>query len=343
MSDLDAAPAKPRSPWQLLYAKAHALRARWYRGRAERLPRPVISLGNLHWGGTGKTPITAALANYLHQRGLAVTILSRGYRRRGRGVSVVSRGGGPMLDPWLGGDEPVLLAEKALGAAVVVGERRAAAGRRALELLQPRPDLFLLDDGFSHLALARDIDLLVLPREDPFGGGRLAPSGRLREPLASAARADAILIPGATAEEAETLAGSLASYGFRGPGFAVDMVKPPPRLVSGKPLPENSRVLVVSGIARPQRFLDSAERSGLEIAGVLSFHDHHAYPASSLQLIEERARALGAEVVLTTAKDRIKLAGQLTIDLAELDLEARPQPPFFSWIDERIDRLRGER
>ncbi len=342
MSILEGVPKKPRSPWQLLYGKAHELRQRWYRSRAERLPRPVISLGNLHWGGTGKTPIAAAMAIHFHQGGLRVAILTRGYRRRGRGVSVVSRGGGPMVDPWIGGDEPVLLAEKALGAAVVVGERRAAAGRRALEVLQPVPDLFLLDDGFSHLALVRDIDLLVLPREDPFGGGRLAPSGRLREPLASVARADALLVPGATAGEATSVASSLASYGFLGPGFAVKMVTLPPRLISGPLLPEGARVFAVSGIARPQRFLDSATRAGVEILGHLSFRDHYRYPDSSLQLIEKGARAAGADVILTTAKDRTKLAGRLKIPLAELDLEAHPDASFFSWIDERLSRLRSE-
>lgn len=342
MTAIESPPQRARSPWQRLYAKAHDLRARWYRGRAERLPRPVISLGNLHWGGTGKTPITAAMALHLHQRALRVAILSRGYKRRGRGVTVVSRGGGPLVDPWIGGDEPFLLAEKALGSSVLVAERRAAAGRQALAVLQPRPDIFLLDDGFSHLSLARDIDLLILPRDDPYGGGRLAPSGRLREPLASAARAHAVLLAGGTSEEARDVARALSDFGFQGPGFAVRLVNPPPRMVSGKPLPRGTRVLVVSGIARPQRFLESVERSGVEISGSISFHDHHAYPSSSLQVIEGRARTLGADVVLTTAKDRIKLAGRLTLGLAELDLEARPEAAFYSWIDNELDRLRQE-
>ncbi|HKI85272.1 MAG TPA: tetraacyldisaccharide 4'-kinase, partial [Thermoanaerobaculia bacterium] len=162
----------------------------------------------------------------------------------------------------------------------------------------------------------------------------------LREPLASATRAHAVLLTGGTAEEARDVARSLSAFGFHGSGFAVALINPPPRMISGEPLPQGARVLVVSGIARPQRFLNSVERSGLEIAGSLSFHDHHGYPSSSLQVIEGRAKAIGADFVLTTAKDRIKLAGRLTIGLAELDLEARPEPAFYSWIDDELDRLR---
>src|SRR5262245_39413720 len=178
-------PPPPISPWQILYGGAHGLRRRGYRDRARRLPRPVVSVGNLHWGGTGKTPLVAAIAAHLRDRGLAVCILSRGYASRGRGVRVVSTGSGPLLGPRTAGDEPVLLAGELPGVAVVVGPDRWQAGEHALRRLDPRPDLFLLDDGFSHLALARDLDLVAFPAADPFAGGRLFPSGRLREPLAA--------------------------------------------------------------------------------------------------------------------------------------------------------------
>src|SRR6185436_4296801 len=195
------APLPPRSPWQLLYGGAHGLRRRWYRGRAHRLPRPVVSIGNLHWGGTGKTPLVAAAASHLRDRGLAVCILSRGYASRGRGVRVVSTGEGPLLGPLLAGDEPVLLAGELPGVAVVVGPERHEAGMAALRRLPRPPDLFLLDDGFSHLALRRDLDIVVFPAADPFGGGRLFPSGRLREPLAAIARAHAVVLTNAAAPE----------------------------------------------------------------------------------------------------------------------------------------------
>jgi tetraacyldisaccharide 4'-kinase len=191
-------PPPADSPWQRLYAAAHRLRRQWYRERARRLALPVISVGNLHWGGGGKTPLVAAVAAHLRQRGLAVCILSRGYGRRGGGgVRIASRGDGPLLAPAEAGDEPVLLAGELPGVAVVVGADRHRAGLEALARLRPAPDLFLLDDGFSHLALHRDLDLLAFPAADPFGGGRLWPGGHLREPLAAAARADAALLTGA--------------------------------------------------------------------------------------------------------------------------------------------------
>jgi tetraacyldisaccharide-1-P 4'-kinase len=196
----DLGPPPPAdSPWQRLYAAAHRLRRRWYRERARRLPLPVICVGNLHWGGGGKTPLVAAVAGHLRQRGLAVCILSRGYGGHGHGVRVVSRGDGPLLAPAEAGDEPVQLAGELPGVAVVVGADRHRAGMEALANLRHAPDLFLLDDGFSHLALHRDLDLLAFPAADPFGGGRLWPGGRLREPLAASARADAALLTGAPA------------------------------------------------------------------------------------------------------------------------------------------------
>src|SRR3954468_1013700 len=118
------APSPPKSPSQIFYGSVHFLQRRWYRKRAHHLPRPVISVGNLHWGGSGKTPLVAALAAHLRDRGLAVCILSRGYGSRGQGVRLVSAGQGPLLDPLVAGDEPVLLASELPGVAVVVGPDR---------------------------------------------------------------------------------------------------------------------------------------------------------------------------------------------------------------------------
>ena len=120
MTDALTAPRASRSPWQLLYGAAHALRWRWWAGRARRLPRPVVSVGNLHWGGAGKTPLVAALGRHLRDRGLAVAVLSRGYPSRGSGVRLVSHGEGPLLGPRVAGDEPVMLAGELTGVAVVV-------------------------------------------------------------------------------------------------------------------------------------------------------------------------------------------------------------------------------
>jgi tetraacyldisaccharide 4'-kinase len=336
-------PAPARSPWQLLYGAGHALRRRWWRRRARRLPVPVVSVGNLHWGGAGKTPLVAALAEHLRDRGLAVAILSRGYGRRDRGVRLVSVGEGPLLGPTVAGDEPVLLAGALRGVAVVVGPDRWQAGRHALERLAPPPRVLLLDDGFSHLALARDLDLLAFPAADPFGGGRLWPGGRLREPLASARHADAVLLTGAaTAEAARRLARELRRWEFHGPGFACPIHALPPRTATGDPLPRAARVLLVSGIARPEAFAAAARAAGLIVRAEVAFPDHHAYEARSLARIAEAFRASGASWVLATAKDQVKLLGRLDLPLAELPLEAELERAFWSWFDERLEAI-GDR
>jgi tetraacyldisaccharide 4'-kinase len=304
-------------------------------------------VGNLHWGGTGKTPLVAAIGAHLRDRDLAVCILSRGYASRGRGVRVVSAGRGPLLGPLVAGDEPVLLAGELPGVAVVVGPDRWQAGEHAFRRLDPRPDLFLLDDGFSHLALVRDLDLVAFPAADPFAGGRLYPSGRLREPLAAIARAHAVLLTGAGGasgpDEGRALAEALRPYGFTGPGFA-SVTRPgrARRIASDRSeLPPGTRVFLVSAVARPDSFTAAVRALDLEITGELRFPDHHDYPPASLERIEQSWKASGAEIVLTTAKDRVKLLGRLDLPLAELPVRAEPEPAFWEWLDERVDALRG--
>jgi len=329
-------PSPPISPWQLFYGGAHRLRRRWYREHAKRLPRPVLSVGNLHWGGSGKTPLVAAVAAHLRDRDLAVCVLSRGYASQGRGVRVVSTGEGPILGPLLAGDEPVLLAGELPGVAVVVGPDRHRAGREALRRLEPAPDLFLLDDGFSHLRLHRDLDLVAFPAADPFGGGRLFPSGRLREPLASMSRAHGAILTGVSEIEGQgtELAESLRPYGFTGPGFASRTVPGAARLADG------SRVNAITAIARPENFAATVRSLGYEIVGELRFPDHHRYPPASLQRIAEAWHSSGAAAVLTTSKDRVKLHGRLEIPLAELPVRAEPEPAFWEWLDGEVERLR---
>jgi tetraacyldisaccharide 4'-kinase len=337
------APSPPTSPWQLLYGGAHRLRQRWYGPRAHRLPRPVVSVGNLHWGGTGKTPLVSAVAAHLRDRGLAVCILSRGYASRGRGVRVVSAGEGPLLGPLVAGDEPVLLAGELPGVSVVVGPERYRAGLHALRRLPVPPDLFLLDDGFSHLSLRRDLDLVAFPASDPFAGGRLLPGGRLREPLASVARAHAAILTGASGSPGEGgfLAEALRPYGFTGPGFASVTRSGSPRLADGTPLLAGTRVFLVSAIARPESFAATVRGLGLDIVGELRFPDHHRYPAASLDRVEEAWKTSGAAAVLTTTKDRVKLHGRLALPLAELPIRAEPEPAFWDWLDGEVGRMRG--
>jgi len=224
----------------------------------------------------------------------------------------------------------------------------------ALARLRPAPDLFLLDDGFSHLALHRDLDLLAFPAADPFGGGRLWPGGRLREPLAASARADAALLTGAPAPgrteggaaaipgSGASLAAALRFYGFTGPGFACALragaavLHGPAGIV---PLAAGSRVLLVSAIARPEQFAAAVRKLDFAVMEELRFPDHHAFPAASLARIAARAAASGAAAVLVTSKDRVKLLGRLAAPLAELPVAAEPEPAFWDWLDAAADRL----
>lgn len=343
-------PPPARSPWQLLYGAVHAARRRHWARRTRRLPRPVVSVGNLHWGGTGKTPVTAAVAAHLRDRGLRVAVLSRGYgrsrREAARGVRVVSTGEGPLLGPSVAGDEPVLLAGELPGVAVLVAAERHAAGLHAMAHLDPPPDVFVLDDGFSHLALARDLDLLVFPAADPWAGGRLPPGGRLREPLAAAGRAHGALLTGVlpggdAAELAAALGRGLGRFGFRGAAFAAPSRFAHPRPASGgrapaAELPRHTPVLLVAGVARPEGFLRAVRETGQRVVGELRFPDHHRYPEASLERIHRAYRELGAGAVLTTGKDRVKLHGRLDLPLAELPLRAEPEPAFWEWLDERL-------
>ena len=342
MTALPPLPQGPGSPWQWLYTAAHRARWRWYATRARRLERPVISVGNLHWGGAGKTPLVAAVARQLTASGRRTAILSRGYGRQGKDPRVVSTGDGPMLGPRVAGDEPVLLAGELPGVAVVVGADRYRAGRLALEHLDPPPEVLLLDDGFSHLGLFRDIDLLAFPHHDPLARGRLLPGGRLREPLAAMSRADAAVWMEASGEEARQLGDALAAVGFDGPMFGCTIEPQAARLTSGEPLAPGTRVLTVAAIARPQRFETAAREAGFRIAEVLTFADHHPYPERSLKRIRRQFRRTAAEAVLTTSKDRVKLLGRLDLPLAELPIVAQPEPALWGWLDRRLEQQIAE-
>jgi len=286
--------------------------------------------------------MVSALAGHLRDEGMAVAVLSRGYGGRGKGVHVVSTGEGPLLGPLVAGDEPVLLAGELDNVAVVVGPDRVAAGRHALERLEPPPDVFVLDDGFSHLRLFRDVDLVIFPADDPFAGARLLPSGRLREPLASMRRADAALLIGATESAARKLAETLRPFGFEGPGFASSIRPEPARLARGEPLATGSKVLSVAAIARPERFLTTVLEQGFQVVDSLTFPDHHSYPVRSLRRIERVWRHSGAEFVLTTTKDRVKLHGRLDLPLAELPIRAVPEEPFWDWLHRRLRQQMAE-
>ncbi len=271
---------------------------------------PVISVGNLTVGGTGKTPLVAYLAEVLLDRGLRVCVLSRGYRRRSRGVVVVSDGSEILAGPEAGGDEPVMLAHRLRKARVVVAEERWEGARHAVERLGAQ--VLLLDDGFQHRALKRDADIVVLDGRRDITREPLLPAGRRREPLAALDRADVIALskipPGnptpAWVREVEAGRGKQAiRYHYR-----VDSV----RAVCDDhevlhSAVRGAKVFAFSGIADHAGFLQTLASLGVETFGAKEFEDHHSYTAADISFLREQAARVGAAQLVTTEKDAVKV------------------------------------
>jgi tetraacyldisaccharide 4'-kinase len=304
-----------------LYARAaRARRQSWERpGRQRRLSRPVVSVGNLRVGGTGKTPVVAHVAQLLLDAGERPAVLSRGYARRTPtdDVVVVSDGARLLTDLDRAGDEPLMLASSLPGIAVLVCADRHRAGLEAERRLDRT--VHVLDDGFQHLPLARDVDLVIVTRDD-LDDPRTLPSGRLREPLETAARADAILVAGATEGDAADIARRLGAP----LGFAIRTTPGAARRLDveaeSAPLEPGTPVFAVAGIARPERFFDAAARCGHPVAGTMVFRDHHRFTSPDVRDIVSAARRAGAGAILTTEKDTMRL------------LAFRPWPMALAWL-----------
>lgn len=286
------------------------------RGRLprQRLPVPVLSVGNLAAGGLGKTPVTRALAEAAQRAGLRPAVLTRGYGGSGR--SGVLRAGAWSEGPASAaacGDEPLWLSRVLPEVPVVVGRDRARGARALLAGGDEKVDLFLLDDGFQHRGLFRDCDLVLLDAERPVANGRLLPAGPLREPPSALRRADHLLLTGdgdgpgaeALAELAAAAPGVPWSYCRRRPGAARPLGR-----TEGDPVAlRGRRVHAVTGIARPRRFLATLAEAGVTVAGTSAYRDHHCFTDAELRAAEERARAADA-VPVTTAKDAMRLEGR---------------------------------
>jgi tetraacyldisaccharide 4'-kinase len=313
----------------LLYGQAMRLRRR----RAERHPqwqrrlvRPVISVGNLSVGGTGKTPVVAAIAQWLVDAGERPSILSRGYGRADAvdGVVVVSDGTAIHAGVDRAGDEPLMLAQQVPGAVVCVSPDRHLAGTLAERQLGCT--VHILDDGFQHLELARNLDILVtMVGEIP--QGRVLPKGRLREPMDAAARAQVLVVSDATAGAASAEAWAL---GIQSSCAAVRLLGDPV-CVRLKPDATDTRgkaVLAVCGIANPARFVTALRESGWNVVGERTFPDHHRYTAKDVATIAERAKSAGAEAVFTTDKDAVRFAAlpSLPFPLYRVPLQVTFEP-----------------
>jgi len=275
------------NPLSAIYAAVVGARNRLYDRRmlsARRLRGPVVSIGNVSVGGSGKTPFVILLGERLKARGIEFDVLSRGYGRKTRGVLLVDPGGSSREF----GDEPVLIARR-LEVAVVVGEDRYAAGRFAE--MKFGPQLHLLDDGFQHRGLARDFDIVLVTPDD--ARDRLLPAGRLRESLTSLGRADAVVLTGGAAPGTYPLDGKFLWRVRRG-------ISPPQ---------VGARPVAFCGIARPQNFMLQLRKAGIEPAAEAVYRDHHAYAESDIRELLALKANSQADGFVTTEKDAINLGG----------------------------------
>jgi tetraacyldisaccharide 4'-kinase len=288
------------------FGVAAALRVAAYRRgllRPSHLQGPVISVGNLSVGGSGKTPVVAYLAALVRDAGLPVAVLSRGYRGSFRGSALVVADGHRILaTAEVAGDEPVMLARQLAGVVVAVGRRRDAVGRAVEARFGPR--VHILDDGFQHLRLARDLDVLCLDlgdlRDQPL------PAGRLRERPSAVLRADLVLITGPD----QASAGEIAQWADALGPERTHLVRRRPSGFfdpTGAAATPPRHPFLLAGIARPERFERDVRSMAATLAGARFFRDHHAYTVAELHAVVAEAVRLGADALVTTAKDEERL------------------------------------
>jgi len=341
-------------PVSVAYSLGARLRVRLYRAgifRQHTLKGVVISVGNITVGGTGKTPMVLWLAERLLAEGKSVTILTRGYR------GFLNRSDGEGTAPQTAsklailGDEPELLVRRIASRASPEGRSRVAVGadRLASGSAAEREgfDWFLLDDGFQHLRLARDLDIVLIDATNPFGGGRLLPSGRLREPKSALRRADIIVITRskhAPALEAAIRRDSSAPIFFA--TTRLDAIARPATIRQDLPVAEwrTRRFFAFCGIGNPGAFFDDLREWGITRVGTAKFPDHHRYSESDRTRLQADARRVGADALLCTEKDILNYGeaqpGGLPVFFARVSLAMQNEDAFWSAAEEILARRR---
>ena len=287
----------------------------------QRLRRPVISVGNLALGGRGKTPMVATITRELLALGERPAILTRGYKRTepADGVVVVRDPDGIRSDLGRAGDEPLMLARGLSGASVLVCPDRYLAGRLAEERFDAT--VHVLDDGFQHLELDRDVDIVMVGARD-FVHPVTLPAGRLREPLDTLLAADAVV----AADDDVVMPGEARDVPF----FRTR------RAIGGPGHEAPACVFAFAGIASPERFFADLTKAGYSVAGTRAFRDHHPYSRQDLQSLIAASRAAGADALVTTEKDLVRLLPyrpfRAVVHGAALTMEPDPLPDFRHWL-----------
>ena len=317
-------------------------RRRWYASHPEfkqRLRQPVISVGAVSVGGSGKTPVARCVTEVLLQNGERPSVLSRGYGRSIRldGVVVVSDGEKILADLSISGDEPLMLAECLTSARVLVADDRFLAGSLAENRLGA--SVHVLDDGFQHLSLARDIDVIVIGEGD-IDDERTLPFGPLRERLATVCIADALIVETSSTED---LIAVSERFGVKN-CFRLARHFDAPVTMTSAVMHPGARVFIVTGIARPFRFVRDVVAAGYEIAGTMEFRDHHRFSSEEVDRIITRAKSLDADFVLTSEKDIVRLKPYepfgFPVAWLPLSVTIEPAGQFERWLIKSVSETR---
>jgi tetraacyldisaccharide 4'-kinase len=304
--------------------------------KSKKLSCLVISIGNITVGGTGKTPMVIYVANVVKDLGYKVTVVSRGYKGKAETIGgIVSDGKTPLMTPETAGDEPYMMAARLKDVPVVVGKNRFKAGRLAIRKFAP--DILVLDDGFQHLKLQRDLDLVLLDGRKPFGNGHLLPRGMMREPASALFHANAMILTRADTVNNKEMTSLLKSLRFRErktPVFRAfhnplvykiinreknirDGLRQNPDCIRGR------TAFAFSGLADNDNFRRTLDNLKCSVAGYLEFPDHHSYSDSDLKDILVAAIKSRSECLITTEKDYVRIAHKvaLPIDLYVVGIE----------------------
>jgi tetraacyldisaccharide 4'-kinase len=324
---------RPLSP---LYSCLVANRSSLYQKglfKQHKLEVPVISVGNIVMGGTGKTPLVHYIAQLLHQKKKKPAILSRGYKGTATGkINVVSDGINILMDADHAGDEPRLLAEKLPETPVITGKKRSVTGRFAIDSYGA--DHLILDDGFQHMSLKRDLDLVLFNAQKLLGNGRVLPGGDLREPLSALKRADAFIISGLDTPLDDKVGEFIKFLNnlfphkpvFTGSYLPDETIS---RIHAGKndtlSLLEGSKIPVYGfcGIAQPESFHNILKKSNMNLVGFQSFEDHHTYSLDDIRSLHNNGLSSGAQGMITTEKDMVKIRDLFPWDFPLLTLPIR--------------------
>ena len=320
------------SMFSKVYGGSVKLRRNFYKKavfQSKRLPCPIISIGNITVGGTGKTPMTIYVAQVVKQLGYKVAIISRGYKGKSERVGgIVSDGRVLLMTPEIAGDEPYMMAKRLKDVPVIVGKNRFKAGWLAVRKFNP--DVIVLDDGFQHLKLQRDLDLVLLDCRKPFGNGHLLPRGVMREPVSALLCADAIILTKSDTvnnNETSSLPKKLRSYERNKPVYRTFHHPFVYKIINGEKkifetnmqeaLRQNSgcikgrTVFAFSGLADNHSFQQTVKSFKCNLSGFMEFSDHHQYSKRDLDEILSAAKKSMSECIITTEKDYVRIAHKI--------------------------------